>query len=261
MKLENKTIVITGASSGIGRALAFQLAQAGNQLVLVARRLALLQDLHATLAPHPAGHWLEVCDVADRQQVEACCARILARNLPVRVLILNAGTGGGFDARRMDLSVMHQQMDVNFWGVVYMLHGLLPCLLNAGEGQVAVTGSLAAYRGMPGSAIYSASKAAVSRLVESLRIDLYHSGVHFSLVSPGFVKTAMTDKNQYRMPFLMSAEKAAAIIIRGMEKNKTEIHFPYRLSLLSKASQFLPDRLYARLMHPRNRKSRTDEKS
>jgi len=71
----------------------------------------------------------------------------------------------------------------------------------------------------------------------------------------------MTDKNQYRMPFLMSAEKAAAIIIRGMEKNKTEIHFPYRLSLLSKASQFLPDRLYARLMHPRNRKSRTDEKS
>jgi len=260
MKLQNQTIVITGASSGIGRALARQLAQAGNRIVLVARRLALLQELQATLAPHPAGHVIEVCDVADRQQVEACCARILAQGLAVRVLILNAGTGSGFDARRMNLDAMHQQMEVNFWGVAYMLQGLLPSLLEAGEGLVAVTGSLAAYRGMPGSAIYSASKAALSRLVESLRIDLYDSGVHFSLLSPGFVKTAMTDKNQYRMPFLMSAEKAAAIIIRGMEKNKTEIHFPYRLSLLCKASQFLPDRLYARLMHPR-KKTVNDEKS
>ncbi len=245
MHLRNRTILITGASSGIGRELALQLAGRNNHLILLARRLGLLEQLAKELPAHPLGHRIMACDVADPDEVQAALA---ALHIVPDVLLLNAGVAGGFNARQMDVPAMRRQFEVNFWGVVHVLSQMLPAMLQKGDGLIAVTGSLAGYRGMPGSAPYSASKAALARLVESLRIDLLHSGIRFTLISPGFVKTPMTDLNKYYMPFLMPVEKAAKIIISGLEKEKTEIHFPYRLSLLAKMAQWLPNRFYARVM-------------
>jgi short-subunit dehydrogenase len=247
----NKNILISGASSGIGEELAMQLAAKGNRLFLLARRESLLSDLLQKLTAHPLGHRYYVCDVSDRSQVQEVCGRILAEQISMDILILNAGVGGGFAGLNMDLDSMRYQFDVNFWGVVYPLAWLLPGMAERKSGLVAVMSSLAGYRGLPGSAPYSASKAALRNLVESLRIDLYDSGLRFSLISPGFVKTPMTDRNAFPMPFMVSVEKAAQVIIRGLEKEKTEIHFPYRLSFLVKALRWMPDSWYAFLLKKR----------
>ena len=224
------------------------MAEQDNRLLLLSRRSSMLQEIARELKPHPLGHWLAPCDVSDPEQVAAVCKDLALSGKVPEVLILNSGVAGGFNATQIDVMAMRRQFEINFWGVVYLLQHLLPPLLAQGHGMVAVTGSLAGYRGMPGSAGYSASKAALARLVESLRIDLYRSGVQFSLISPGFVKTPMTDVNDYYMPFLMPVEKAGRIIIRGLERGKTEIHFPYRLSLIAKAAQFIPNRWYAKIM-------------
>lgn len=245
--LSGKNILISGASSGIGQELAKQLAAKGNRLFLMARRQDLLHDLVQQLAPHAQGHRYYLCDVSHRSQVQEVCRRILDETSELDLLILNAGVGGGFDSLHMDVDNMRYQFDVNFWGVVYPLANLLPGMAARRTGQVAVMSSLAGYRGLPRSAPYSASKAALRNLTESLRIDLQQAGITFSLISPGFVKTPMTDLNDFYMPFMMTVDKAGRIIIRGLEKQKTEIHFPYRLSLLVKAARWLPDRWYARL--------------
>jgi short-subunit dehydrogenase len=252
VQLVNKNILISGASSGIGKELARQLAVSGNRLFLLARRELLLIELIQSLTPHPLGHKYYVCDVSNRSEVEHVCRKILAERIVMDVLVLNAGVGGGFVGLNMDLDLMRYQFDVNFWGVVYPLAWLLPGMAERKSGLVAVMGSLAGYRGLPRSAPYSASKAALRNLVESLRIDLYDSGVTFSLISPGFVKTPMTDHNSFPMPFMVSVEKAADIIIHGLEKEKTEIHFPYRLSWLIKALRWMPDNWYAFLFKRRN---------
>ncbi len=257
MKLENKTILITGASSGIGRVLAIELAKKQCRLLLIARRENLLRELSSELTPHPAGHLLFPCDVAERQAVRNVCDEILAASICPDVLILNAGVSsdakGGFAAEDIDLDDFIRHFEVNVFGAVYFLKYLLPEMLQRKSGLVAAMGSLAAYRGMPHSAPYSASKAALARLIESLRIDLWGSGVKFVLISPGFVESAMSAKLKFHLPFLMPAEKAARIILSGLEREKPEIHFPYRLSLLTKLSLLIPDNLYARLMHNRRK--------
>jgi short-subunit dehydrogenase len=253
MRFENKVVLITGASSGIGRALALALAEKQCRLLLVARREALLQELISALPSHPLGHLAFACDVADSLAVEKACSDILQAGIVPDVLILNAGVSSdkktGFSAEDIDLEDFRRQMEVNLFGALYFIKHLLPAMLARGSGLVAANGSLAAYRGMPRSAPYSASKAALARLIESLRIDLWGRGVKFILISPGFVETAMTGKLDFHRPFMMSAEKAARIIISGLEREKPEIHFPYRLSLAAKLAGIIPDNLYARLIH------------
>lgn len=248
MNIHNKNILITGASSGIGRELAMQLAKQGNRLFLVSRRTALLEGLANTMPNHSLGHKFFSCDVTQSDQWAAVHEYFFEQAIRPDVLILNAGIGGGFNAAQINMVDMRRQVEVNFWGVVQPLSLFLPEMIKHREGLVAVMGSLAGYRGLPNSAPYSISKAALAILVECLRIDLYKSGIHFTLISPGFVKTPMTDLNRFPMPFLMPVEKAARIIIRGLEKKKTEIHFPYRLSLLVKAAQWLPNKWYARAL-------------
>jgi len=257
MKLENKAVLITGASSGIGRTLAIDLAKRKCRLMLIARRESLLQELLSDLPHHPLGHLIFVCDVADHQAVRKVCEDILAASVRLDVLILNAGVSsdakGGFTAEDIDLDDFIRHFEVNVFGAVYFLKYLLPDMLQRKAGLVAAMGSLAAYRGMPHSAPYSASKAALARVIESLRIDLWGSGVKFTLISPGFVESAMSAKLKFHLPFLLPAEKATRIILSGLEREKPEIHFPYRLSLLTKLSSLIPDNLYARLMHNRRR--------
>jgi short-subunit dehydrogenase len=251
MKLNEKTILITGASSGIGRELARQLAQRGNRLLLVARREGLLAELIAELPVHPLGHLYFCCDVADHEQVKSVCEQVSAAGILLDVLILNAGMSIRFNVTSIDLDALRRQMDVNFYGAVYFVKYLLPQMIERRSGVIAVNGSLAGYRGMPGAAAYSSTKGALMNFIESLRIDLRKYHIQCALISPGFVKTPMTAKRRTAMPFLISAEKAAHIIIRGLERRKTEICFPWVVATVASFARHLPDNFYSWLVQSR----------
>ena len=251
MKLDNLTILITGSSSGIGAELAHQLAERDCQLILVARRETMLRELTGRLKGGTDRHRFFACDVADPAAVNQVCSEIMAGSPPLDGMILNAGVGGGFNAAAMDLESIRHQFEVNFWGAVGFMAPLLPRLLQQRCGFVAATASLAGYRGMPRSAPYSASKAALSRFIESARIDCRGLGVHFSVISPGFVKTPMTDRNRFPMPFMVSVQKACEVIIRGIEKEKYEIRFPLPMVLLMQLARLLPEWICIRLLSAR----------
>lgn len=258
MKLENKTILITGASSGIGSELARQLARRHNRLILVARRETLLQQLLSKLPEGEQRHLHFSCDVSDLSQVRDVCDFLLRSDVLIDVLILNAGVGGGFNAEDIDLDLFRSQVEVNFFGAVYFVKFLLPSFIKQRGGLVAVTGSLAGYRGVPNAAPYSASKAALMAFIESLRIDVRRFGIHCTLISPGFVKSPMTDKNDYVMPFIMPVDKAARIIVRGLERQKNEIHFPLVMSVAAKIARVFPAGFYARLMQDSRKKKKAN---
>ncbi len=246
--LTQQTILITGASSGIGRELAWQLAKKQNRLILVARRQELLQELVDALPHTFEEHLIFKGDVSNQKQVQSICESLLQQKINMDVLILNAGRGGGFNAKDIDLENFRQQIDVNFWGAVNFVKYLVPPMIERGGGIIAVNGSLAGYRGMPKAAPYSASKGALMNFIESLRIDLRKHHIQCTLISPGFVKTPLTDLNEFYMPFMISVEKAASIIIRGLERGRAEIHFPLRLSLVAKFSRLLPPNMYVWIM-------------
>lgn len=251
MKLSGKTILITGASTGIGRELARQLSRKQCRLLLVARRENLLQELCAELDGTHAQHSYFVCDVGDESHVEAVCQQIQQQNITIDTLILNAGVGGQVRAQRLDVNLIRKQFDVNFWGVIYFLKHLLPSMIQKRQGIIAVNSSMASYRGMPKSAPYSASKAAISTFIESMRVDLWKTGLQFTVISPGFVDTPMTEKNKFFMPFMIPVEKAVRIIIKGLERGKTEIRFPKPMVTLSILGKWLPDKWWVHLMHSR----------
>lgn len=256
MKLHNKTVLITGASSGIGAELARQLAEKNNRLILIARRQQLLEQLIQQIEPHPQDHLSFQCDVTDVDQVQDVCEWLINSQINVDVLILNSGVGGGFDILNIDLETFRRQVDVNFFGAVYFVKYLAPEMVKRKTGIIAVNGSLAGYRGMPNAAPYSASKGALMNFIDSIRIDLRQYKIQCTLISPGFVKTPLTDKNDFFMPFMMSVEKASRIIIRGLERGKTEIRFPWLFSTIAKLSRMIPNRLYAWMMQSSRKKKR-----
>lgn len=259
MTLEQKTILITGASSGIGSQVARQLARKRNRLILIARREVLLQQLLSQLPEGEQRHLHFSCDVSDLSQVRDVCEFLLRSGVAVDVLILNAGVGLGFNAEDINLDSFRTQVEVNFFGAVYFVKFLLPQFIERRSGLIAVTGSLAGYRGVPNAAPYSASKSALMAFIESLRIDVRRFGIHCTLISPGFVKSPMTDKNDYIMPFIIPGDKAARIIVRGLERKKNEIRFPFRMSLLVRCARFIPAGFYAWLMQDSRKKKRKME--
>ncbi len=252
-KVNGKTVLITGASSGIGYELAKQLAQKECRLILIARRDELLRQLIDSLPGDGKKHKYYKCDVSDLGAVETVCRDILSSETVIDILILNAGVSGGYKPPDLDIENIQSQFNTNLWGVLYFIKYLLPPMIARNKGLVAATGSPAGYRGMPKSAPYSASKAALDRFIESLRIDFWKTNVHFTLIAPGFVISPMTDKNDFYMPFLMPVEKAVKIIIKGLEKQKPEICFPKRLCFLAKFARILPHGLYARIMQNRRK--------
>ncbi len=248
MQLDEKTVLITGASSGIGRELALQLAARGCTLILIARRKERLQKLLQSLPGHDK-HKYFVCDVGIQDQVNAVCKQLFMDGINIDVMILNAGVSRHFLVKDFSVEDFHYTFAVNFFGALYFIKHLLPMMLQKNTGVIAVVSSLAGYRGMPQAASYAASKAALSNFIESLRIDLWKTGIKCVLISPGFVKSEMTAGNSSPKPFFMDTDKAVRRIIKGLEKEKTEIHFPRRLSWLAKFSKLFPDSFYAWLMH------------
>jgi len=243
MNLHTKNILLTGASSGIGRELAIQLAEFNCNLILTARRQELLEEL-AEIIKDKCTVAVYKCDVSDKSDVLDVFNRATNRFGFIDIAILNAGTDQKTRVHNFNSKDAEITMSTNFLGLVNWIELLLPIYMQQRKGMIVGVTSLADARGFPGSGYYCASKAAASHLLESLRIDLKKYNIKVITVKPGFVKTPMTDKNKFYMPFLMNVDKAVKIIIKGIVKEKKVIEFPLRTSISAKIIKCLPYRLF-----------------
>jgi short-subunit dehydrogenase len=230
--------LITGASSGIGEAIARELSRRGYALALLARRADLLQQLAGEL---PSAIAIP-CDVTDAAAVRDA----VARAGQIDLAIANAGMGFTGWASK-SIAEAEQMMRVNYFGLIYLFDAVIPQMIERQSGRFAGIASLAGLRGLPTAAGYSASKAAMQAFLEAARIELAKFGIRVTTVNPGFIATAMTKKNTFKMPFLMTAEKAAKIIVDGIERRKRIVEFPRPMSMLTRFARIMPDAIYDRL--------------
>lgn len=243
-KLVSKVIVITGASSGIGQALAEHYAGAGIVLGLTGRNQARL-DAVSLICQEKGAHVIaSVLDVTDRQKM-AQWLLALDDEYPIDLVIANAGISAGTGGVLVgeDPAQVRHVFDVNLNGVLNTVEPVQGRMLARGSGQIALMSSLAGYRGWPGAPAYCGSKAAVKVYGESLRGVLKKTGIHVNVVCPGFVKSRITACNEFPMPFLIEARVAAKIIAKGLKKDKGRIVFPLIPSFISWFFMVLPDAL------------------
>lgn len=230
------TAWITGASTGIGRELALQLARSGVRVAASARSAETLDKL---VGEQPGITAFPV-DVTDTAAVKATAQSIAAKLGPIDLAIFNAGVWQPMGARNFEARKTAESMNVNYLGVCNGLEAVLPEMLARRAGQIALVSSVAGYRGLPKAVAYAPSKAAVISLAETLAPDAARYGVRISVVNPGFVETPMTAVNDFPMPFILKADAAASRIVRGLEKGKFEIAFPWQLVLPLKILRLLP---------------------
>ena len=237
---------VIGASSGIGRDLALALAAEGFQVTVSARRVDQLNELVAAARPADAIDSVPA-DVTDPASVDLALDEVQQRG-PVDVCIISAGTYRPMNLGQFTAEGVSTLLDVNFMGAVRVIAAVLPGMLARRAGHIVVIASVAGYRGLPSAAAYGASKAALINLCESLHLDLRNTGVRIQLVNPGFVRTPLTDRNRFSMPFLMDSGAAARRIVRGLSSSRFEITFPRRFTWMLKALRLLPYGLYFRLV-------------
>ena len=235
-----KTYWIVGASEGLGAALAQKVSQAGAKVVLSARSEEKLAEVAEAL---PAPAVVQAMDIADTESVKTAAAAIG----PVDGVILVAGAYWPMSAREWDAEQAVTMADVNFTGFLRVLGEVVPGMVARDDGHVVITSSISAYRGLPKSIAYSASKAATLSLAESMHADLQDTGVRVQVALPGFIKTRLTDKNDFNMPQIMSAEAAAQEMFEMMNADAFKKSFPFGLATLLRGAQFLPDWIYYRL--------------
>ena len=231
---------LVGASEGLGRALAETMSRMGTELVLSARSADRLNDLARNL---PGKAEVVTIDVASRESVEAAAATVGE----IDGLIYLAGVYWPVSADEWDVDRGEAMADINFTGAVRTVGAVIPGFVERGCGHVVLTGSLSGFRGLPGATGYAASKAGVMALAESMYADLRGSGIEVQLANPGFIRTRLTEKNDFRMPFIMSPEEAAGEMFDHMSHGGFKKSFPFLFSLLFRGSLFLPDWAYYRL--------------
>ena len=237
---------VIGASSGIGRALAEALLARGARLALSARSRPPLEEIART---RPEDVCVLPCDVTDGQALSAAYREIRTRWSGVDLVVCVAGNHSPVRAWELEADEARRLFEVNVFGVLNLLPAVVPDLVSRGGGAIAIVSSVAGYRGLPTSLVYGATKAALINLAETLFLDLRPKGVGVFLVNPGFVKTPLTDKNEFRMPALISAEEAAVQMIRGFERGEFEIHFPKRFTRFMRLLRVLPYRLFFPVVH------------
>ena len=235
-----RTAWITGASSGIGRALAIALVQRGVKVAASARsadKLAELARHHPGVAPLPL-------DVTIAQGVTEAPRSIASTLGPVDLAVFSAGIWETMSARNFSAPKAARTMAVNYQGIVNCIEAVLPTMLERGEGHIALVASVAGYRGLSPAAAYGPTKAAVINLAEALKPNLAVRGIKISIINPGYVDTPMTRGSTFPMPFKLSAEDAARRILQGLEKGKFEIAFPWQPVLLMKLARLMPNWLF-----------------
>jgi len=239
MNFKDETIWIIGASSGIGRELAIQLADKGAKLILSARREDELNKLQKKLG---TVHKIYPLDVSDPKQVKEICSKISKLKSDVDRVIFMPSLYKPDSITNMDLDFMSKMIDVNIKGAICVTHGVLSIFEKQKSGQIVLCGSVAGYTGLPNGQPYSATKAAITNFAESLYTET-PDYIDVKLISPGFVQTPMTAKNDFKMPMIITPEQAASAIIQGLNKNTFEINFPKKFTLILKLLSILPYRL------------------
>lgn len=252
MDWSDKVVLITGASSGIGRGLAVDLAARGAKLGLVARRKNILDEIVGEIAAargkkgdeQSATALAIPADVQDAESMRAAAERLQSEFGRVDVLIANAGIGVTNDAAELDAAKLANVINVNVVGAANSSAAVIPDMVKRGSGHLVVISSLAAYRGLPKSAAYCASKAAVSAMFESLRLDLKPYGIHVTIIHPGFIKTPLTAGRQAKLPWLQELEPAVKKIVTAIEKRKKSYAFPWQLATIVRAGMVMPNSMY-----------------
>jgi short-subunit dehydrogenase len=234
-------IFLTGASSGLGRGLALELAGPDRALGLVARRSELLEELSRQLRARGSEALVLPADVSSTERMAQAAHEFLEWAGGVDLVLANAGIGEGRRSERVDAARVAQVFTVNVIGVANTLLPWVAPMRAQGSGILAAVSSVAGFRALPGSVSYSASKAAVTTFVEGLRMELHGSGVHAMTLCPGFVRTPLTDKNDFSMPFLMDCERACRLMVRAIERRETTYVFPWQMRLASKLLRHGPE--------------------
>lgn len=237
---QGKRYWLIGASDGLGAALAEQLSRAGAEVILSARSAEPLQALSDRL---PGASSVQVLDVGDSDSVTRAAEQIGK----IDGLVYLAGVYWPMPATDWNAEQATAMADINFTGLVRALGVVVPQMVERDSGHIVITGSLSGFRGLPGAIGYAASKAGTMALAESLYADLRKTGVDVQLVNPGFIRTRLTEKNSFAMPFIMEPEDAARIMFEHMGTDRFKTSFPRLFSWLFRLSQFLPDSIYYRL--------------
>jgi short-subunit dehydrogenase len=245
---------VTGASSGIGRSLAKRIAAAGDAVAVVARRKELLDTLVAEIE-QTGGKALAIsCDVTDRDAVRDAVRMAEQRLGPTTTLIANAGGQTPFDVANFRAADIDDALRLNVVGVANCVEAVLPGMLERRSGHLVATSSLAAYRGLPGAGGYSAAKAALTNMMESLRIDLRGTGVDVTVIAPGFIRTKPKKKKKKNRPFTLELEPATQRMHRAITLRRPYYAFPKSLLLVMWLGWALPARMYDRVLAGRGPK-------
>jgi short-subunit dehydrogenase len=241
MSFAKQVAIITGASSGIGWELAKTLAAQGCAVGVLARRKDRLETLVREIESAGGKAALAVADVGDRAATIAAIHALRDQLGPVDLLIANSGVGVPTTLEPINTEEVEMMFRVNTLGVVYSIEAVLPDMLRRGKGHLAAVSSQAAFLGMPGESGYCASKAAVNSYMDGLRIQLRRRGIHVTTICPGFIATEMTAMNQFKMPWLMNADRAAQLIVKALARKKKIYSFPWQMNWLMTISGWLPD--------------------
>ena len=237
---QGKRYWLVGASDGLGAALALRLSRAGAEVVLSARSEGKLNDLANSL---PGKAEVVTLDVSDNDSVVEA-AKAVGQ---VDGVVYLAGVYWPFGAKDWNAEQANAMADINFTGLMRVMGQVVPDMVARDTGHIVITSSLTGFRGLPGSIGYTASKAATMSLAECMYADLHKTGVQVQVVNPGFIKTQLTEKNDFKMPFLMTPEEASQEVFEHMNTDKFKKSFPFAFSLVFRGSQFLPDWLYYRI--------------
>jgi short-subunit dehydrogenase len=245
--MERRNAILTGGSSGIGARLAKELVRRGYRVGLVARRAELLEEQVSALRASGGEALALPADVTDEAAVRDGVARVTAEWGPLDLAIANAGIGIPTPAKTFVAADAVAVLRTNVEGTFNLFGAVVPAMVERNEGHFVGIASISSFRGVPGGSVYSASKAAMRAFLEAARVELSSTNIDVTIVNPGFIATPMTEKNRFRMPFLMEADEAASAIADGIEDRRKELNFPFPMVMLMRLIRVLPIPLYDRV--------------